>query len=265
MKARQSFNVDEALPNCEVDPEAAIAELMAELDVKANASKPERKMTGLRGDTEARRALRETRAKLSQMRCPVCGGPPAALDHCHETGQTRSVLCKPCNGAEGHVAKGDTKAAISYRIKYGRMTVDWLDKMEEYRRFWKRPCEVLGGIMDRYGALDATPAQAIPDGMAREVLDAVVKLSEELPGTPIKGFSRAWSAAWEEIYVKLGRKFCWKQGAIAVSMLMLAIERGAKLRLVDKTEADEAAVSWDRPETQEYVRSGLPLIAVRFG
>ncbi|WP_074984366.1 endonuclease domain-containing protein [Paraburkholderia tropica] len=221
-------------------------------------------MIGLRGDTEAKRALREARAKLSGLRCPVCGGPPAVQDHCHGTGMTRGVLCRPCNGAEGHLAKGDTQDAIWHRAKYGGLPAGWLARMEDYLRFWKRPCEVLGGIMDRYGALDATPAQQVPDDMPREVLEALVQLSEELSGDPAKVRPAAWEDEWARIYASLGQRLCWKQGAIAVSMLILAIEWGAKLRLLDKAEADEAAASWDRPETQEYVRSGLPLIAVRF-
>jgi hypothetical protein len=249
------------LAECEVNPDLALVEIMAEA---AAAAKIERKMIGLRNDTQAIRALREARAKLSRMRCVVCGGKPAAQDHCHGTGLTRGILCNPCNGAEGHIAKGNNEAAVAHRIQYGRMTVDWLAKMEEYRRFWKRPCEVLGAIMDRYGAFDATPAQKIPDDMAREVLEALVKLSKELVGNRGNARPKAWSEEWGSIYTRLGQKYCWKQGAIAVSMLMLAIEWGATLRLVEKAEADEAAATWDRPETRENVRSGLPLIAVRF-
>lgn len=36
-------------------------------------------------------------------RCAICGhvDPPLCLDHCHVTGLTRGLLCRPCNFAEG--------------------------------------------------------------------------------------------------------------------------------------------------------------------
>ena len=38
--------------------------------------------------------------------CAICGSKPArkdlALDHCHETGKLRGLLCQPCNMGLGH-------------------------------------------------------------------------------------------------------------------------------------------------------------------
>lgn len=49
---------------------------------------------------------------LQGYRCPVCEKPLAAwpsrqthIDHCHETGRVRGLLCHSCNGKEGWVRK----------------------------------------------------------------------------------------------------------------------------------------------------------------
>ena len=40
--------------------------------------------------------------RVQERKCPVCGGGTAAhVDHCHETGEVRGILCFNCNGALG--------------------------------------------------------------------------------------------------------------------------------------------------------------------
>lgn len=58
--------------------------------------------------------------------CPLCNCnllalPPRdiVVDHCHDTGVIRNVLCRPCNGAEGKIKNairrwGKTKDVVAY-------------------------------------------------------------------------------------------------------------------------------------------------------
>lgn len=56
-------------------------------------------------------------------RCAICGGrvPRVSLwvlDHCHETGLVRGVLCRPCNALLGNAA--DDPAILDAASKYIR-------------------------------------------------------------------------------------------------------------------------------------------------
>ena len=85
---------------------------------------------------EATPTKRITRAQLVTVKrqliakangaCPLCGCnllalPPAnvVVDHCHDTGVIRGVLCRGCNGAEGKVKNsvqrwGKAKDVVKY-------------------------------------------------------------------------------------------------------------------------------------------------------
>ena len=50
--------------------------------------------------------------------CPICTNPmePPVIDHCHETGRVRGLLCRPCNAAMGLL--GDSEAGILRALAY---------------------------------------------------------------------------------------------------------------------------------------------------
>lgn len=53
-------------------------------------------------------------------RCAICRKPPGrhrlSVDHCHETGRVRGLLCKKCNTGIGML--GDTEERIRAVLKY---------------------------------------------------------------------------------------------------------------------------------------------------
>jgi recombination endonuclease VII len=60
--------------------------------------------------------------------CAACGREPSAVglqvDHCHETGAVRALLCKSCNSAAGHA--NDDPAQL-------RLIADYLERVEVTR------------------------------------------------------------------------------------------------------------------------------------
>ena len=54
--------------------------------------------------------------------CPICGGPdPAHVDHSHDSGEVRGILCFNCNGGLGRF-KDDLELmgrAIEYLERHG--------------------------------------------------------------------------------------------------------------------------------------------------
>lgn len=77
-------------------------------------------------------------------KCPLCGGSLKAvapknrvLDHDHETGFCRAVVCRGCNGAEGHI-----KGVISGYGKAGNsryFQLQWLERLYEYWKLHSTP------------------------------------------------------------------------------------------------------------------------------
>lgn len=72
-------------------------------------------------------------------KCPLCGGNLKAvspinrvLDHDHETGFCRAVVCRGCNGAEGKI-----KGVISGYGKAGNNRYFQLQWLERLYNYWK--------------------------------------------------------------------------------------------------------------------------------
>jgi hypothetical protein len=84
---------------------------------------------------------RKNKAASQKFKCPICDGPliigiASALDHSHENGNCRSVLCRSCNVGEGKVLAGmkfrTTKANLAYRDP-----VKWLRNLANYIEYHK--------------------------------------------------------------------------------------------------------------------------------
>lgn len=72
--------------------------------------------------------------------CPLCkrnltalGSPNQCVDHDHDTGVIRGVLCRTCNGIEGKISN----LAIRAAFKEGK--VDFLIALAEYLKLHKVP------------------------------------------------------------------------------------------------------------------------------
>lgn len=89
-----------------------------------------------RGDADRKRKYGLTperyRLMLAQQNglCAACGGPPTGqqygilvVDHCHETGVVRGLLCNDCNVALGRVK--DSPMRLEALARYVRK-FDWL-------------------------------------------------------------------------------------------------------------------------------------------
>jgi hypothetical protein len=83
-------------------------------------------------------AFRKSKAASQKYVCPICLGAlqcgKPALDHCHNTGHCRSVLCQSCNVGEGKV-----KAAMLFRTPKGNLAykdqVKWLRNLARYLEY----------------------------------------------------------------------------------------------------------------------------------
>lgn len=69
--------------------------------------------------------------EANQNGCAICGGPPVGrrnqyhLDHCHETGKVRELLCHHCNLLLGNAKDNPDvlRNAVEYLEKHARSTV----------------------------------------------------------------------------------------------------------------------------------------------
>ena len=58
----------------------------------------------------------EVEALETVKRCAICHGPGEVIDHCHDTGRLRGVLCHPCNQSLGKMH--DSPALLRRAAKY---------------------------------------------------------------------------------------------------------------------------------------------------
>jgi len=58
-------------------------------------------------------------------KCQICGAPPGkralAVDHDHQTGELRGILCTPCNQAIGHFRDNPALLRMAIRYLQGKM------------------------------------------------------------------------------------------------------------------------------------------------
>lgn len=98
-------------------------------DIENERQRTYRQRTGYARDYELRTKYGITLAEWLEMvarvngRCEICGNADEALcvDHDHETGRVRGVLCRSCNRAIGQL--GDTEAHLMAALNYLRKTV----------------------------------------------------------------------------------------------------------------------------------------------
>lgn len=70
--------------------------------------------------------------------CPLCQGhmstlPDACLDHDHDSGLLRDVLCRNCNGIEGKIKNLVTRArrGMEYKNYLGNLIMYWIRHEED--------------------------------------------------------------------------------------------------------------------------------------
>lgn len=90
-------------------------------------------------------SAREVLLKKQGNICPLCGGKMGGagkqpvLDHCHNTGFIRDVLCRNCNGMEGKVFN------LARRAKNGMTEMQWLQRLIDYHARHSTPQH--GGVL----------------------------------------------------------------------------------------------------------------------
>ena len=68
-------------------------------------------------NTQDKRKYGITREKIGPNLCMICGSKETiCIDHCHETGKVRGLLCRKCNTGIGML--GDTLVQLRLAVKY---------------------------------------------------------------------------------------------------------------------------------------------------
>ena len=68
-------------------------------------------------NTQDKRKYGITREKIGPNLCMICGSKDTiCIDHCHETGKVRGLLCRKCNTGIGML--GDTLVQLRLAVKY---------------------------------------------------------------------------------------------------------------------------------------------------
>lgn len=88
------------------------------------------------------KSVRDLMAAKQGYKCILCSASlkqkDPVLDHCHDTGTVRAVLCRNCNGMEGKVRT----AAIRATSREGMR--EWLSNLAEYwEHYYQNPRPLL--------------------------------------------------------------------------------------------------------------------------
>lgn len=96
---------------------------------KPNRSKTQQHYNHIKSTYGLTRAQYDAMVLASNGRCSVCGSPPESksgrlhVDHCHQTGKIRGMLCRRCNTAMGFMKDDPWRflSAIAYiSIHHGK-------------------------------------------------------------------------------------------------------------------------------------------------
>jgi len=81
------------------------------------------------------KTVRDTLAHKQGWVCVLCSSSlkqkDPVLDHCHDTGTVRAVLCRNCNGMEGKIRSASIRAASREGM------INWLENLAAYWRHFE--------------------------------------------------------------------------------------------------------------------------------
>lgn len=88
------------------------------------------------------KTVRDGMAAKQGYKCVLCSASlkqkDPVLDHCHDTGAVRAVLCRNCNGMEGKIRTAAIRAATREGM------VEWLNNLAAY---WDHYSKTPGKLM----------------------------------------------------------------------------------------------------------------------